>query len=248
MRVAIFPTCLVDAVSPEVGLAAVRVLRRAGHEVTLLTGATCCGQPGWNAGQARAAAPVARRTLQACSRADVDVVVVPAGSCVTMMRVFWPEMFEVAGDHRSAALAREIAGRVREFSEFLRETNYASELTTERGDQVVYHRSCHMLRELGIVDQPERLLDATGTKRIASAAEGRCCGFGGLFSVKLPETATAMADDVLDAARMAGADEIVGCDSSCLMHLRGRAERRALPLRFRHLAEVLDDPTTEGDR
>ena len=105
----------------------------------------------------------------------------------------------------------------------------------------MYHHSCHMLRELGIERQPEAVLDACGVERVESAARGRCCGFGGLFSVKLPEVSTAMADDVLDAAVDAGAGTVVGCDASCLMHLGGRAVRRGLPLEFKHLAEVVED-------
>jgi L-lactate dehydrogenase complex protein LldE len=101
-----------------------------------------------------------------------------------------------------------------------------------------------MLRELGIEAQPERVLDATGVARVESAAKGRCCGFGGLFSVKLPEVSTAMADDVLDAAVDAGAATVVGCDASCLMHLAGRAARRRLPLEFKHLAEVVEAAAT----
>ena len=105
----------------------------------------------------------------------------------------------------------------------------------------MYHHSCHMLRELGIEAQPEAMLDSAGVERVESAARGRCCGFGGLFSVKLPEVSTAMADDVLDAAVDAGAATVVGCDASCLMHLEGRATRRSLPLDFKHLAEVVED-------
>ena len=43
--VALMPTCLVDLVRPEAGVAAVRVLRRAGYRVTFPSGQTCCGQP-----------------------------------------------------------------------------------------------------------------------------------------------------------------------------------------------------------
>src|SRR5262245_56199393 len=93
MHVALFPTCVVDAVRPEVGVATVRVLRRAGCRVSLLEAATCCGQPAWNAGMTEAAATVARTTLDAIDASDADAIVVPAGSCATMIRVFWPELF-----------------------------------------------------------------------------------------------------------------------------------------------------------
>jgi L-lactate dehydrogenase complex protein LldE len=103
-----------------------------------------------------------------------------------------------------------------------------------------------MLRELGIADQPETILDDYGTDRRRTASEGRCCGFGGLFSVKLPEISIAMADEVLDALVASGASRVVGCDASCLLHLRGRAQKRGINLEFAHLAEVVDN-ATEGE-
>lgn len=246
MRVALFPTCLTDAVTPEVAVATVRVLRRLGHQVDVPDRTTCCGQPAWNVGHAEPAAQVARVTLDALLEDRADLVVVPAGSCATMMRVFWSELFEVTGDRTHARRAQELAGRVRELSEVLVELGVPS---PQRPDSTptVYHHSCHMLRELRIQEQPEQVLDATGAERRISAATGRCCGFGGLFSVKLPEVSTAMADDVLDAATATGATRVVGCDTSCLLHLRGRAERRGLDLEFRHLATVVDRATQEGD-
>ncbi len=102
MRVSLLITCVVDVLAPDVGEAAVRLLRAAGCDVTVNLDQTCCGQPGWNSGFAEEAAAVARATLAALE-ADLDagaeVVVVPAGSCATMVRVFWPELFEVVGDH-----------------------------------------------------------------------------------------------------------------------------------------------------
>ena len=245
-RTALFPTCVVDAVAPEVGLATARVLGRLGTEVHVPAEATCCGQPAWNAGHAEAAAQVARTTLRALASSDAEAIVVPAGSCATMIRVFWRELFELAGTDEDRRQAEQVAARTYEFSEFLDASGAPENAGADR-TPTVYHRSCHMLRELGIDRQPERLLDSTGTDRRPTAAEGRCCGFGGLFSVKLPEVSVAMADEVLDAAKGAGAERVVGCDTSCLLQLESRAQRRGDELEFRHLAEVLDQAETETE-
>jgi L-lactate dehydrogenase complex protein LldE len=242
-RVALFPTCVVDAVAPEVGFATARVLARRGCDVEVAEQTTCCGQPAWNAGHAEPAAVVARTTLagmEAVLRDGADAIVVPAGSCTTMIRVFWPELFEAVGQHDAAHRARTIAPKVFELSEFLSlgdvsETKGLSDITKT----VRYHPSCHMLRELGLKDQPVAALEGCGYA--VDRGPERCCGFGGLFSVKLPETSVAMADEVLDAAVAAGATDVVAADGSCLMQLAGRAEARGLPLRFRHLAVAVDD-------
>lgn len=255
MKVDLFPTCVIDALNPEVGVATVRVLRAQGHDVGITEAATCCGQPAWNSGHAAEAAKVARTTLAALEASEADAIVVPAGSCTTMIRVFWPELFEVVGDHAAAARATTIGQRVFEFSEFcgggrglspqLRPVNRPNRRANDPpAAPVVYHRSCHMLRELRIEETPEMLLDAAGINRVEPETTGRCCGFGGLFSVKLPELSQAMADEVLDTYAATGARTIAGCDSSCLMQLQGQADRRKLGLTFKHIAELLDDPAS----
>jgi L-lactate dehydrogenase complex protein LldE len=239
-KVALFPTCVVDAVAPEVGFATARVLARRGCDVSVAERTTCCGQPAWNAGHAEPAAVVARTTLAGIEAALADgaeAVVVPAGSCTTMIRVFWPELFETVGQHDAARRARAVAPKVFELSEYLR-GRVGPEATTA-SSSVRYHPSCHMLRELGLKDEPCDALAACGYE--VDRGPERCCGFGGLFSVKLPETSIAMADEVLDAAVAAGATDVVGADGSCLMQLAARAEARGLPLRFRHLAVAVDD-------
>ena len=241
MRVALFPTCVVDAVEPAVGVSTVRLLRRAGHDVVVPMRATCCGQPAWNSGHAAPAVEVARTTLRALLDEDAEAVVVPAGSCATMIRVFWEELFNLAGTPDEVAAVRGLRQRTYELAEFLDRFG-APAAVADDDSPTAYHRSCHMLRELRITDEPERLLAGAGVA-LTEAPPERCCGFGGTFSVKLPEVSTAMADEVLDAATAIGAERIVGCDASCLLHLRGRADRRGLDLEFRHLATVLDDAT-----
>jgi L-lactate dehydrogenase complex protein LldE len=244
VKVALFPTCVVDATAPEVGFATARVLARRGCDVDVAERTTCCGQPAWNAGHAEPAAVVARTTLAGIEEALADgaeAVIVPAGSCTTMIRVFWHELFTVVGQHDAARRAEAVAPKVFELSEFLgscvpKQTRPQSEDTRT---EVRYHPSCHMLRELGLKEEPCDALAGAGYA--VDRGPERCCGFGGLFSVKLPETSVAMADEVLDATVAAGAREVVAADGSCLMQLAARAEARGLPLRFRHLAVAIDD-------
>lgn len=243
MRASLFVTCLIDMFQPEVGVATVKVLRAAGCQVSFPAGQTCCGQPAWNSGFADDAAKVAKNTLEALEGDQSDVVVVPAGSCATMIRVFWPEMFEVAGEHKLADRARKLGLKVRELTEFLAEReaagfSVASEL--QNPPEVAYHHSCHMLRELSISDQPEALLASAGCSKAEWPDATRCCGFGGLFSMKLPETSVAMADEKLRSIPES-AEVLVGSDGSCLMHLRGRLENQGRFLPVRHIAELLAD-------
>ncbi len=224
-----------------------------GCEVIIPARVTCCGQPAWNSGFVGEAASVARTTLSGLADAlaggQIDVVCVPAGSCATMMRVFWVELFELDADHASARRAAALADHVKEFSELLDDLGGTSAfapatpagVTSNGPDEVtVYHHSCHMLRELGLRDEPLKALEEAGVAVTNWEGDDRCCGFGGTFSVKQPEISTAMADDKIDAAVAAHATQIVGCDASCLAHLGGRAARRSDNLEVLHLAQVLD--------
>jgi L-lactate dehydrogenase complex protein LldE len=239
-RAVVFPTCLVEQLRPSLGGDCVALVAAAdGAEPALASGATCCGQPAWNAGFAAAARRVARRTLRAL-RGGEGPVVVPSGSCATMVGHHWPELF--AGTKDEAA-ARNVARRVVELSTYLDRSDAVRPAASGDGwlpgAVVAVHDSCHGLRELAVKDQPRRLLVDAGITVTETTGAERCCGFGGTFCVKMPAVSVAMADDKLDEWSEAGVTTVVGGDLSCLAHLEGRARRRALPMDFRHLAEVL---------
>jgi L-lactate dehydrogenase complex protein LldE len=231
--VGLFPTCLGEAVHPRVVRDAARVLAAAGVDAGPVPGATCCGQPAWNAGFAGDARRVARRTLQALDGAEA--VVVPSGSCAAMMRLHWRELFH--GD-RDQARAERVSARVFELSQYLVEQVGVETLGRPLGRTVGYHDSCHMLRELRVTEPPRRLVRAVCELEELPRSD-RCCGFGGAFSVRYPELATAMADDKLATAVSAGLETVVSADPGCIMHLEGRASRVGSPLRVVHLASLL---------
>lgn len=254
MRVALLITCLVDVFEPAIGEATVDVLEAAGCAVTCPLGQTCCGQPAWNAGFAEEAARVARTTLTALESAlaeGSEAVVSPAGSCTAMIRVFWPELFATVGDGEAAERARAVGARTYELTELLTGPllDRLPPLGLESSARVAWHHSCHHLRELHAGAAPGRLLDAVGGCAQVEWDAERCCGFGGMFSFKLPETAEAMADEKLRSLAEVhpAADLVVSADSSCLMHLRGRASAVGAPIRTRHIAQLLADALPRED-
>jgi L-lactate dehydrogenase complex protein LldE len=235
-RVALFITCLADQFYPQVGEAATRVLRRLGCTVTFNPAQTCCGQPAFNTGYRDEARSVAARVLEIFENADY--VVAPSGSCTSMVRVFYPELFEHEPERRRQA--ERLRERFFEFSEFLVKVLDAEDVGASFPHHVTYHDACHLLRELGVESEPRRLLRAVrGLEFVELNDHQLCCGFGGTFSVKFPEVSVAMAEDKIRAATAAGAEYLVANDSGCLMHLAGFIHRRGLPLRTLHLAEVL---------
>lgn len=241
MRVALFVPCYVDMIYPEVGVSVVRVLRRMGVEVTYPEGQTCCGQPAFNSGFFREARAVARHLLDVFEQDAADYVVCPSGSCAAMVSHYYPVIFADQEEERERSEA--LGSRVREFSDFL--VNVlgvgAEDLGASYPGRAVFHTGCHQRRELGILEEPRELLRGVeGLELLDWKNEELCCGFGGTFSVKMPDVSVAMADEKIKALDKSGADTLVSCDSSCLMHLGGRLERTGRVTRVLHLAQVLD--------
>ena len=184
MKVSLFITCLADQFRPEVGLGMVRVFDRLGVAYDFPPGQTCCGQPARNAGRFDDARAVGRQFLRAFG--DAETIVAPSGSCVSMVKHHLPELFAPGSAEHDAA--RAIAARVHELSQFLVDVLHADDVGAAFPHRVTYHDSCHLLRELGVKDQPRRLLGhVRGLELVEMAGSDTCCGFGGLFAVKQPE-------------------------------------------------------------
>lgn len=228
-------TCLADVFYPEVGERIVRLLDRLGVEVTVPGGQTCCGLPLFNSGYHDGAAAVARRTVAIFEGAD-DVVV-PSGSCAWMVRHEYPGLLRGTP---AAAAAEALAARTWEFSQLLTRRLGHTAFETDVEGPLAYHDSCHLLRGLHERDAPRALLaNLAGASVVPLPGSDECCGFGGSFSVRLPEVSTSILDRKLANIEASGARCVVTCDAGCLMQIRGGLARRNSPVRAMHLADVL---------
>ncbi len=235
-RVSIFVTCIVDQLFPAVGMAMAEVLERLGFAIDFPKDQTCCGQPAFNTGYRDEACQVARHFLKVFR--DAEYIVVPSGSCTSMIAHHFHDLFP--NDPGGARAADELTPRVWEFSKFILEVANVEDVGARLEDIVTYHDSCHALREFGIKNGPRRLLShVRGLELREMDAAEECCGFGGTFSVKLPEISGGMVRTKLDSIVRTGAKTVVSLDSSCLMQIQGALSRAALPVRTMHLAEVL---------
>lgn len=235
-RVSLFVTCVVDQLFPKVGMAVVEVLERLGFSVEFPEQQTCCGQPAFNTGYREEARQVARHFLDVF--ADADYIVLPSGSCTSMVSHHFEDIFEK--EPESLRRAHELQSKVYEFSRFLIEVAKVEDVGARLNEVVTYHDSCHALRELHIKDGPRRLLgNVRGLELREMDTAEECCGFGGTFSVKFAEVSGGMARTKLDSIVRTGATTVVSLDSSCLMQLQGALSRAGLPIRTMHLAEVL---------
>src|SRR5688572_18769522 len=237
MRVAFFVTCLVDQLCPNVGMAAVEVLERAGCEVKFDERQTCCGQPAFNTGYRKEAAKFARRFVEIFESSDAKAIVSPSGSCTAMVKHFH-ELFPDETEWRERAAS--VAAKTYEFSSFLVNVLGVDDVGSLSNGKATWHDACHGLRDLGIHDEPRRLLKKVkGLEFVEMQNADVCCGFGGTFSVKYPEISAGILDNKIEMIEKSGADTVIACDASCLMQIGGRLSRIGSKIQTRHIAEIL---------
>jgi L-lactate dehydrogenase complex protein LldE len=243
VKAALFIPCYVDAFFPEVGVATLELLERFGVEVEYPLDQTCCGQPMGNNGcqdDARATEELFVRNF-----AGYDYIVTPSGSCAHHVR-----------DHLTAPEQTPEVAQVRrntyELVEFLHDVLHARDFPwAEFPHKVGIHNGCSSLRALGTASMSEikgprfskpldLLSKVKGIEFVAPARPDECCGFGGTFSVFEEPVSARMGYDKVNDHRNAGAEYIVSADMSCLMHQKGCAERLGLPLKFIHIAQILN--------
>jgi L-lactate dehydrogenase complex protein LldE len=234
-RVGLFITCLADIYRPNVGLAAVALLEKAGCSVEVPQTQTCCGQPSYNNGDLAGAAQTARHTIATFEA--FDYVVAPSGSCAGMLRDY-PRLFqsEPAWQKRAQAMA----GKTHELVSFLTDVCGLTSVDASFPRPVTYHDSCHGLRALGIKAQPRRLLATVRGLELREMNDSEiCCGFGGTFCVKYPEISGRMVADKAAAINATGAEVVLGGDLGCLLNIAGRLGREGGGVHVYHVAEVL---------
>ena len=234
-RVALFVTCLVDLFRPAVGFAAVKLLEEAGCTVEVPPLQVCCGQPAYNSGDRATTRAIAAQVIDAFE--GYDAVVAPSGSCGGMLSHHYPGLFD---DPAMKARAENLASRSYELMAFLVDVLGVTKVTAQYDGRVTYHDSCSGLRELGVKEQPRRLLASVGGLRLSEMKSPEvCCGFGGTFCVKYPEISNAMVSEKSADITATGADTLLAGDLGCLMNMAGKLQREGSAVRVRHVAEVL---------
>jgi L-lactate dehydrogenase complex protein LldE len=234
-RVGLFVTCLVDLIRPTVAFAAVKLIEDSGCAVDVPR-QTCCGQPAFNSGDRATTRAIAEKVIEAF--APFDYVVAPSGSCAGMLKVHYPELFR--GDPNWAPRADAFAAKTYELVSFLVDVRGVTRVAAELAATATYHDTCSGLRELGVREQPRRLLATVAGLKLTEMRDANvCCGFGGTFCVKYPDISNAIVAKKTANVVATGADLLLAGDLGCLMNMAGKLQREGAAVEVRHVAEVL---------
>ena len=244
MRVALFSTCLVDALFPDAGKATVTLLERLGQPLEFPLEQTCCGQMHANSGYFEP--NLVRRYVDVFE--PYDAVVVPSGSCAGAIRHQHAMVARATGDEMLARRAHALGEKTYELTQFLIDVLHTDDVGAYFPHRVTYHPTCHSLRMLGVGDRPLRLLNnVRGIELVTLPHHDECCGFGGTFSIKNPDVSAAMLADKMEAVIETGAEVLCAGDRSCLMHIGGGLDRIRAGVKTLHLAEILASTDTDTD-
>jgi L-lactate dehydrogenase complex protein LldE len=244
MRIALFVTCFNDTLFPGVGIATTQLLERLGHTIDFPEAQTCCGQMHYNTGYQRESIPLVRHFVDVFSEAEV--IVAPSASCVGMVRDLYPKAAALTGDPGLIAAVDKLIPRVYELTEFLVKRLEIVDVGAYYPHRVTYHPTCHSLRVLHVGDAPLQLLRAVkGIDLVELPHAAECCGFGGTFAIKNPDTSLAMLSDKMRCVLDTSAEIVCSSDTSCLLHIGGGLSRQRTGVATRHIAEILASTESE---
>jgi L-lactate dehydrogenase complex protein LldE len=244
-RVTLFATCMVDQLAPDVGESTVEVLEYLGVTVEFLDDQTCCGQPAFNSGFRSEAYPVAERFVDLFEKVNGPIVV-PSGSCAAMVRNYYGDLFR--GNAELADRAKRVGDRLFELTEFVSQFFGTDAISGSRVGTATYHKCCHLLREIGVDEQPiEMLTNIDGLEFSPLERADVCCGFGGAFSVKMPDISSAILDEKLDFIEANGSSTVVAADTGCVYQMQGGLRRRGSGVQVVHIAQLLAESIKNSD-
>lgn len=233
MEVGLFIPCYVDQFYPQVAIATLELLEKAGCTVKYPLNQTCCGQPMANSGFEHLTKDC--NTLFQKNFGDFEYIVCPSGSCTLHIK------------HQLHGIEHKIF----ELTEFLTDVLKVTSLNAKFPYKVGMHQSCHGQRGLHIssmselmqpsFSKPLQLLKMVeGLELINLSRTDECCGFGGTFCVAEEAVSAKMGKDRVEDHILNGAEVITGADMSCLMHMEGILKRRKSNVQIKHIAEILN--------
>jgi L-lactate dehydrogenase complex protein LldE len=242
-KVGLFVTCLVDAMRPNIGFASLKLLEAAGCDVYVPEAQTCCGQPAFNSGDDATTRAIAKQIIE--NFEQYDYVVVPSGSCASMIRTHYSDVF--GGDDPLAERQTALSAKTWEILSFLSDVMQYQPQDVQYDGVATYHDSCSGLRDLGVHDQPRQMLaEVSGLKLAALKDNDACCGFGGTFCVKYPDISNAIVTDKAQNIADTGADTLLAGDLGCLMNMAGKLSRDRHKVKAYHTVEVLAGMADDG--
>jgi len=243
-KVAFYSGCLIDFAYPEMGEKLVRILNKAGYNVTFPKGQTCCGAPARYNGAYEVAAGNAKDNIKALLQDEVEYVISACPTCTVALKEEFIETFESLGQRDMLPKARRLATKTMDFSSFVKQLVDEGKLSFKEGQTlgaITYHDSCHLKRTLHAEKDPRELLTKAGYEIKEMFECDMCCGMGGSYSLKFPEISKPILTRKLANIKSTGTSTVAMDCPGCVMQIKGGFDKDGTRVTVKHTVELLAD-------
>ncbi len=241
-KAAFYSGCLIDFAYPEMGEALVKVLNKAGIQVTFPADQTCCGAPARYNGAYEVAAGNAVDNIKALLKEEVTYVISACPTCTVALEHEFINTFESLGQSEWLPQARKLAEKTVDFSTLVKKLVDQGRVSLREGEalgKLTYHDSCHLKRTLQVAEQPRELLRRAGYELSEMFECDSCCGMGGSYSLKMPEISGPILQRKLKHIKQTGAATVAMDCPGCVMQIRGGMDQDGAQVEVRHTVELL---------
>jgi len=236
-KIAIFTGCLLDFAYVDIAKAVIADLNSIGYVVDMPMGQSCCGAPATYMGDRENARKAAELNIEAMHAEDYDYIVSACPTCTHQLREY-KTFFEEGSDMFKRA--QVLADKSFDFCKLFYDLGGLEESGDDTPITITYHDSCHLKRELGVSQEQRELLTRTnGITLVEMEDSDVCCGFGGTYSIKLPEVAAPILAKKLQHIQDTGASLVAVDCPGCLMQIRGGMDAHGIPVEVKHTAVIL---------
>lgn len=243
-KIAFYAGCLIDFAYPEMGEKLVKILNKAGYNVTFPKDQTCCGAPARYNGAYEVAADNATDNIKALLSEEVDYVVSACPTCTCALKHEFIEVYESVGRRDMLPKARRLATKTVDFSTLVKQLVDEGKLSFKEGQSlgtITYHDSCHLKRTLNAEKEPRELLTQAGYQIEEMFECDMCCGMGGSYSLKFPEISKPILTRKLGNIKASGAQTVAMDCPGCVMQIKGGFDKDGAKVTVKHTVELLAD-------
>ncbi len=241
-KVSFYAGCLIDFSYPHIGEAVIKVLNKAGIEISFPDEQTCCGAPARYSGAFDVAANNAIDNIKALLNDDVKYVVSACPTCTVALKYEFYNTLESEGKTGWLHKAKELAALTIDFSTFVTKLVKEGRLSLQKAKglgKLTYHDSCHLKRTLHVFEEPRTLLAGSGFELAEMLESDTCCGMGGTYTLKQPEISSLILKRKLENIKNTAASSVAMDCPGCIMQIKGGLDKAGSPIKVKHTAELL---------
>jgi len=237
-KVAFFTGCMLNYIYTDAGHAVVQVLNANDVDVILPKKQHCCGIPVFINGDMETAKEIARYNIDIFSAEKYDAIITHCGTCIGAWAHHYQEL--LADDPEYGTKAKELAEKSFDVSQYLIDHIGIKEPVGEMNYRVTYHDPCHMVRGVGISDQPRQVVKSIpGIELVEMKKPDRCCGMAGSFSLSHYNLSSRIRDKKIDDALAAKPELVLTSCGACRMQLEDGLYQAGSDIPVKYVAEIL---------